>query len=325
MKLLRRKFLQLAAGAAALPVISHFARAQTYPSRPVRIILGFPPGGPSDLLARIMGQWLSERLGQPFIIESRPGASGNIAAEAVIRSPPDGHTLLLVVPGNATSDALFDKLSFNFIRDTVPVAAISHGPLAMAVNPTMPVQTVPEFIAFAKSRPGQINFASPGNGSVIHLGGELFKMMTGVNMVHVPYRGNAPALIDLLAGQVQMMFADMPSSIEHIKAGKLRALAVTTTARSEILPEVPTVGEFLPGFEAGNWFGIAAPKNTPPEIVDKLNKEINVALADPKIKARLAVLGATAFTGSSPDFGKFIAAEAEKWSNVIRTAGIKAE
>jgi len=325
MKLLRRKFLQLAAGAAALPVISRFARAQTYPSRPVRIILGFPPGGPSDLLARIMGQWLSERLGQPFIIESRPGASGNIAAEAVIRSAPDGHTLLFVVPGNATSDALFDKLSFNFIRDTVPVAAISHGPLAMAVNPTMPVQTVPEFIAFAKSRPGQINFASPGNGSVIHLGGELFKMMTGVNMVHVPYRGNAPALIDLLAGQVQMMFADMPSSIEHIKAGKLRALAVTTTARSEILPEVPTVGEFLPGFEAGNWFGIAAPKNTPPEIVDKLNKEINVALADPKIKARLAVLGATAFTGSSPDFGKFIAAEAEKWSNVIRTAGIKAE
>ena len=325
MKLLRRKFLQFAAGAAALPVISHFARAQTYPSRPVRIVLGFPPGGPSDVLARIIGQWLSDSLAQPFIIESRPGASGNIAAEAVIRSAPDGHTLLFVVPGNATSDALFDKLSFNFIRDTVPVAAISHGPLAMAVNPTMPVQTVPEFIAFAKSRPGQINFASPGNGSVIHLGGELFKMMTGVNMVHVPYRGNAPALIDLLAGQVQMMFADMPSSIEHIKAGKLRALAVTTTARSEILPEVPTVGEFLPGFEAGNWFGIAAPKNTPPEIVDKLNKEINVALADPKIKARLAVLGATAFTGSSPDFGKFIAAEAEKWSNVIRTAGIKAE
>ena len=325
MKFLRRKFLQLAAGAAALPVISHFARAQTYPSRPVRIVLGFPPGGPSDVLARIIGQWLSDSLAQPFIIESRPGASGNIAAEAVIRSAPDGHTLLFVVPGNATSDALFDKLSFNFIRDTVPVAAISHGPLAMAVNPTMPVQTVPEFIAFAKSRPGQINFASPGNGSVIHLGGELFKMMTGVNMVHVPYRGNAPALIDLLAGQVQMMFADMPSSIEHIKAGKLRALAVTTTARSEILPEVPTVGEFLPGFEAGNWFGIAAPKNTPPEIVDKLNKEINVALADPKIKARLAVLGATAFTGSSPDFGKFIAAEAEKWSNVIRTAGIKAE
>jgi len=324
MKLLRRKFLQLAAGAAALPVISHFARAQTYPSRPVRIVLGFPPGGPSDVLARIIGQWLSDSLAQPFIIESRPGASGNIAAEAVIRSAPDGHTLLFVVPGNATSDALFDKLSFNFIRDTVPVAAISHGPLAMAVNPTMPVQTVPEFIAFAKSRPGQINFASPGNGSVIHLGGELFKMMTGVNMVHVPYRGNAPALIDLLAGQVQMMFADMPSSIEHIKAGKLRALAVTTTARSEILPEVPTVGEFLPGFEAGNWFGIAAPKNTPPEIVDKLNKEINVALADPMVKARLSVLGAAPFAGSPADFGKFIAAEAEKWTKVIRTAGVKA-
>ena len=325
MKFLRRKFLQLAVGAAVLPAVSRFAWAQSYPSRPVRILVGFPPGGPTDLLARIMGQWLSDRLGQPFIVESRPGASGNIAAEAVIRAPADGYTLLVVVPGNATSNALFDKLDFNFIRDTAPVGAISHGPLVMAINPAIPVQTVPEFIAYAKARPGQVNFASPGTGAVIHLCGELFKMMTGVNMVHVPYRGNAPALIDLLAGQVQMMFADMPSSIEHIKAGKLRALAVTTTARSEILPEVPTVGEFLPGFEAGNWFGIAAPKNTPPEIVDKLNKEINVALADPKIKARLAVLGATAFTGSSPDFGKFIAAEAEKWSNVIRTAGIKAE
>ena len=324
MKLLRRKFLQLAAGAAALPVISHFARAQTYPSRPVRIVLGFPPGGPSDVLARIIGQWLSDSLAQPFIIESRPGASGNIAAEAVIRSAPDGHTLLFVVPGNATSDALFDKLSFNFIRDTVPVAAISHGPLAMAVNPTMPVQTVPEFIAFAKSRPGQINFASPGNGAVIHLCGELFKMKTGVNMVHVPYRGNAPALIDLIAGQVQMMFADTPSSIEHIKAGKLRALAVTSTVRSEILPEAPTVSEFLPGFEAGNWFGIAAPRDTPLAIIDKLNKEINVALADPTVKARLSVLGAAPFAGSPADFGKFIAAEAEKWTKVIRTAGVKA-
>jgi tripartite-type tricarboxylate transporter receptor subunit TctC len=325
MKFLRRKFLQFVVGAAALPVISRFARAQTYPSRPVRIILGFPPGGPSDVLARIVGQWLSDRLDQPFIIESRPGASGNIAAEAVIRSAPDGHTLLFVVPGNATSDALFDKLNFNFIRDTVPVAAISHGPLAMALNPAVPVRTVPEFIAYAKSRPGQINFASPGNGSVIHLAGELFKMMTGVTMVHVPYRGNAPALIDLIAGQVQMMLADAPSSIEHVKAGKLRVLAVTTIARSEILPEVPTVSEFLPGFEAGNWFGIAAPRSTPPEIVDKLNKEINLALADPKIKARLASLGATAFTGSSADFGKFIAAETEKWSNVIRTVGVKAE
>lgn len=324
MKLLRRKFLQIAAGAAALPAISRLAWAQSYPSRPVRIILGFPPGGPSDVLARIVGQWLSERLGQPFLVESRPGASGNIAAEAVIRSPADGHTLLLVVPGNATSDALFDKLNFNFIRDTAPVAAISHGPLLMAINPALPVRTVPEFIAYAKSRPGQINFASPGTGAVIHLAGELFKMMTGISMVHVPYRGNAPALTDLIAGQVQMMLADAPSSIEHIKAGKLRALAVTTSARSEILPDVPTVSEFLPGFEAGNWFGIAAPKNTPPEIIDKLNKEINAALADPTVKARLAVLGAAPFAGSPAEFGKFIAAEAEKWTKVIRTVGIKA-
>ena len=324
MKLLRRKFLQLAAGAVALPAIPRFARAQTYPSRPVRIILGFPPGGPSDLLSRLIGQWLSERLGQPFIVESRPGASGNIAAEVVIRSPADGHTLLLVVPGNATSEALFDKLNFNFIRDTTPVAALTHGPLLMAINPAMPVQTVPEFIAYAKSRPGQINFASPGTGAIIHLSVELFKMMTGVNMVHVPYRGNAPALTDLIAGQVQMMFADAPSSIEHIRAGKLRALAVTTPKRSEILPEVPAVSEFLPGFEAGNWFGIAAPKDTPPEIVDKLNKEINAALADPTVKARLAVLGAAPFPGSPADFGKFIAAEAEKWTKVIRAVGIKA-
>src|SRR6476620_6557936 len=269
----RRKFLQLAAGAAALPAVSRIARAQAYPSRPVRIILGFPPGGPSDLLARLMGQWLSDRLGQPFIVESRPGASGNIAAEAVIRAPADGYTLLVVVPGNATSNALFDKLDFNFIRDTAPVGAISHGPLVMAINPAIPAQTVPEFIAYAKARPGQVNFASPGNGAVIHLCGELFKMMTGVSMVHVPYRGTAPALTDLIAGQVQLMFADTPSSIEHIKAGKLRALAVTTAVRSEVLPDVPTVSEFLPGFEASNWFGIAAPRSTPPDIVDRLNKE----------------------------------------------------
>jgi len=324
MKHHRRHFLYLAGGAATLPTLSRMARAQDYPARPVRIILGFPPGGPSDLLARLMGQWLSDRLGQPFIVESRPGASGNIAAEAVIRAPADGHTLLLVVPGNATSDALFDKLNFNFIRDTAPVAAISHGPLVMAVNPALPVQTVPEFIAYAKEKPGQVNFASPGNGAVIHLCGELLKMMTGVTMVHVPYRGMAPALTDLIAGQVQMMFADTPSSIEHIKAGKLRALAVTSTVRSEILPEAPTVSEFLPGFEAGNWFGIAAPRDTPLAIIDKLNKEINVALADPMVKARLSVLGAAPFAGSPADFGKFIAAEAEKWTKVIRTAGVKA-
>jgi tripartite-type tricarboxylate transporter receptor subunit TctC len=324
MKLLRRKFLQLAAGVAVLPVLSRFARAQSYPSRPVRIIVGFPSGGPTDLLARIMGQWLSDRLSQPFIVESRPGASGNIAVEAVIRAPADGYTLLVVVPGNATSNALFDKLDFNFIRDTAPVGAISHGPLVMAINPAIPAQTVPEFIAYAKARPGQVNFASPGNGAVIHLCGELFKMMTGINMVHVPYRGNGPALTDLIAGQVQMMFADTPSSIEHIKAGKLRALAVTSIMRSEILPEVPTVSEFLPGFEAGNWFGIVAPRNTPVEIINKLNNEMNAALADPAIKARLASLGAAAFAGSPADFGKFIAAEAEKWGKVIRTAGIKA-
>jgi tripartite-type tricarboxylate transporter receptor subunit TctC len=325
MKLPRRQFVHLATSAAALPASYRFAWAQTYPSRPVRIIVGFPPGGPSDILARLIGQRLSERLGQPFIIENRAGAQGRIATEAVTRAPADGHTLLLVVPGNGISDVLYDKLNFSFIRDTTPVAGISNGPLVMEVNPAIPVYTVPEFIAYTKARPGKVSFASPGNGSTIQLCGELFKIMTGVNMVHVPYRGNAPALTDLIAGQVQVMFADTPSSIEHVKAGKLRALAVTTAERSEILPEVPTVSEFLPGFEASNWFGVAAPKNTPPEIVDNLNKEINVALAEPDIKARLADLGATVLAGSPADFGKFIATEAEKWSKVIRAANIKVE
>jgi len=272
-----------------------------------------------------MGQRLSERLGQPFIIENRPGATGNIATEAVARAPPDGHTLLLVVPGHGIAHVLYDKLNFNFIRDTAPVAGISNGPLLMEVNSATPVYTVPEFIAYTKARPGKVNFASPGIGSTIQLCGELFKIMTGVNMVHVPYRGNAPALTDLLAGQVQVMFADTPSSIEHVKAGKLRALAVTTAERSEILPGVPTVSEFLPGFEASNWFGVAAPRNTPPEIIDQLNEEINVALAEPDIKARLADLGAASLTGSPADFGRFIAAEAEKWSKVIRAANIKVD
>ena len=321
----RRNFLHLAAGAAALPAVSRIAWAQAYPARPVRIIVGFPPGGPSDILARLIGQRLSERLGQPFIIENRPGATGNIGTEAVVRAPADGHTLLLVVPSNGIAHVLYDKLNFNFIRDTAPVAGISNGPLVMEVNPTVPAQTVPEFIAYAKANPGKINFASPGNGSTIHLCGELFKMMTGVNMVHVPYRGNAPALTDLLAGQVQMMFADTPSSIEHLRAGKLRALAVTTAMRSDVLPEIPTVSEFIPGFEASNWFGVAAPKNTPLEIIDKLNKEINVALAEPKIKARLADLGAAALAGSPADFGKLISEEAEKWGKVIRAANIKPE
>jgi tripartite-type tricarboxylate transporter receptor subunit TctC len=313
----------LAAGAAALPAVSQIARAQPYPSRPVRIIVGFPAGGPSDLLARLMGQWLSERLGQPFIIENRPGASGNIGTEAVIRAPADGHTLLLVVPGNAVTDVLYEKLNFSFIRDTAPVAGISIGPLVMEVNPGLPVHTVPEFIAYAKARPGQINFASPGIGATIHLCGELFNIMTGVKMVHVPYRGNAPALTDLIAGQVQMMFADTPSSIEHVRAGKLRALAVTM--RSEVLPGVPILSEFLPDFQASNWFGVAAPRNTPPEIIDKLNTEISVVLAEPKVKARLADLGAAVLAGSPADFGRFIAAEAEKWGKVIRTTGIKAD
>jgi tripartite-type tricarboxylate transporter receptor subunit TctC len=325
MKLPRRRFLQLAAGAAVLPAVSQVARAQAYPSRPVRIIVGFPPGGPSDLLARLVGQWLSDRLGQPFIIENRPGASGNIATEQVIRAPADGYTLLLVVPGNAVTDVLYDKLSFSLTRDTAPVSGISNGPLVMAVNPTLPVHTVPEFIAYTKARPGEINFASPGIGATIHLCGELFNIMTGVKMVHVPYRGNAPALTDLVAGQVQLMFADTPSSIGHINAGKLRALAVTTAERSDILPDVPTVNELLPGFVASNWFGIAAPKVTPPEIIDRLNKEINIALAEPRIKARLADLGAAPLAGSPADFGKFIANEAGKWGKVIRTAGIKAE
>jgi tripartite-type tricarboxylate transporter receptor subunit TctC len=323
MQLPRRNFLHLAAGAAALPAASRIARAQAYPSRPVRIIVGFPAGGPSDLLARLMGQWLSERLGQPFIIENRPGASGNIGTEAVIRAPVDGHTLLLVVPGNAVTDVLYEKLNFSFIRDTAPVAGISIGPLVMEVNPGLPVHTVPEFIAYAKARPGQINFASPGIGATIHLCGELFNIMTGVKMVHVPYRGNAPALTDLIAGQVQMMFADTPSSIEHVRAGKLRALAVTM--RSEVLPGVPILSEFLPDFQASNWFGVAAPRSTPAEIVDKLNQEINAALAEPSIKARLASLGATPLTGSPADFGKFIASEAERWGKVVRTAGIKAD
>jgi len=325
MKLPRRNFLHLVAGAAALPAMSQMAWAQAYPSRPVHILVGFPPGGPADILARLIGQRLSARLGQPFIVENQSGAQGQIATEAVARAPADGNTLLLVVPGNGIANVLYDKLNFNFIRDAAPVAGISNGPLLMEVSPAIPVYTVPEFIAYTTARPGKVNFASPGNGSTIQLCGELFNIMTGVNMVHVPYRGNAPALTDLIAGQVQMMFADAPSSIEHVKAGKLRALAVTTAERSEFLPEMPTVSEFLPGFEASNWFGVAAPRNTPPEIIDKLNKEINITLAEPGIKARLADLGAAPLVGSPADFGRFVATEAEKWSKVIRAANIKVD
>jgi tripartite-type tricarboxylate transporter receptor subunit TctC len=288
-------------------------------------MVGFPPGGPADILARLIGQRLSERLGQSFIIENRAGAQGQIATEAVIRAPADGHTLLMIVPGNGIANALNDKLNFNFIQDTAPVAGISNGPLLMEVSSATPVHTVPEFIAYAKARPGKVNFASPGIGSTIQLCGELFKIMTGVDMVHVPYRGNAPAIIDLIAGQVQVLFADTPSSIAHVRAGKLRALAVTTAERSKILPGVPTVSEFLPGFEASNWFGVVAPKSTPPEIIEKLNREMNAALAEPDIKARLADFGVAPLAGSPADFGKFIAAEAAKWSKVIRAANIKVE
>ena len=325
MKLPRRRFLHLAAGAAALPALSRIARAQTYPSRPVRWVVPFPPGGVTDIVARLMGQWLSERLGQPFVIENRPGAGGNIGAEAVVKAAPDGYTLYLSSSPNAISATLYDNLNFNFIRDIAPVASISISPLVMEVNPSVPAKTVPEFIAYAKANPGKLNMASNGNGTTSHLAGELFKMMTGINMLHVPYRGAAPALTDLIGGQVQVMFDVMASSIEHIRAGKLRALAVTTATRSEALPDVPNVGEFLPGFEASAWQGVGVPKNTPTEIVDKLNKEINAALADPKVKARLADAGGVVLTGSPADFGKLIADETEKWAKVIRAANIKAE
>ena len=325
MKLPRRQFLHLAAGAAALPALSRIAWAQTYPSRPVRIIVGFPAGGPNDIFARLMGQWLSERLRQPFVIENRPGAAGNIGTEAVVKAPPDGYTLLLVASVNAINATTYDKLNFNFIRDIAPVATISRYTFVMLVHPSMPAKTVPEFIAYAKANPGKINMASGGIGGATHVHGELFKMMTGVNIVHVPYRGQAPALADLLAGQVHVMFPNIAVPIEYIKTGRLRALAVTAATRSDALPDIPTVGEFVPGYEASGWSGFGSPKSTPPEIIDKLNREINTALADLKIKAQLADLGATPLVGSPADFGKFIAEETEKWGKVIRAANIKAE
>jgi tripartite-type tricarboxylate transporter receptor subunit TctC len=325
MKLPRRNFLHLAAGAAALPVTSRFAFAQAYPSRPVRIIVGFAPGGGVDISARLIGQWLSERLGQQFVVENRPGAATNIATEAVVRAPPDGYTLLLVNSVNAINATLYDRLNFNFIREIAPVAGIMVVPNVMVVNPSVPARTVPAFIAYAKANPGKINMGSGGSGGGSHVAGELFKMMAGVNLVHIPYRGAGPALVDLLSGQVQVMFVTMPSSIEYIRAGKLRALAVTTATRSPVLPDLPTAAEFVPGYEFSFWYGIGAPKNTPGEIVDKLNTEINAALADPKMTARLADLGGTVLTGSPADFGKLIADETEKWGKVIRAANIKPE
>jgi tripartite-type tricarboxylate transporter receptor subunit TctC len=323
MKLPRRRFLHLAAGAAALPAVSRIARAQTYPSRPVRLIVPFAPAGTTDILARLMGQWLSERLGQQFVIENRPGASTIIGTEAVVRAPADGYTVLLVATASAINATLFDKLSYNFLSDIVPVAGIMRVPNVMVVHPSVPVKTVPEFIAYAKANPGKINQASPGAGTSTHMAGELFKAMTGTQIVLVQYRGNAPGLIDLLAGQVQLGFDTMPSSIEYIRAGKLRALGVSTLTRSEALPDVPTISEFVPGYESSGYFGFGLPKNAPAEIVDRLNREINAGLADPGLKSRLADLGGMTLAGTPADFGMLIAEETDKWAKVIRAANIK--
>ena len=325
MKLPRRQFIHLAAGAVALPALSCIAWAQTYPARPVRIIVTTTPGGAPDILARLMGPWLSERLGQQFVVENRPGGGSNIGTEAVVRAPPDGHTLLLVTTNNAINMTLYDKLNFNFIRDIAPVAGVVRVPNVMEVNPSFPAKTAPEFIAYAKANPNKLNFGSGGNGTASHMQFELFKLMSGVSMVHVSYRGSAPALTDLLSGQIQLMFDPMPSSIGHIKAGKLRALAVTTATRSEVLPDLPTLRDFVPGYEASTWFGIVAPTNTPAEIIEKLNNAINAGLADPKIKARLAEMGGMLLAGSPADFGKLIAEETERWGKVVRAANIKPE
>jgi tripartite-type tricarboxylate transporter receptor subunit TctC len=321
----RRRFLHLAAGAAALPAVTRIAWAQTYPTRPVRLIVGFPPGGAGDITARLMGQWLSERLGQQFIIENRPGAGSNIGTEAVVRAAPDGYTLLVASSANAINATLYDKLKFNFIRDITPVGGITRAPQVMVVNPSSSAKTVPEFITYAKAHPGKINMASAGTGTGTHVAGELFKMMTGVKMAHVPYRGGAPALTDLLGGQVQVMFATMASSIEYIRAGELRALAVTAATRSDALPDIPAVADFVPGYETSDWFGLVMPMKTPAEIISKINMAINAALGSPVIRARLADLGGVVFPTSPSEFYKFIADETEKWGKVIRAANIKAE
>jgi tripartite-type tricarboxylate transporter receptor subunit TctC len=325
LKLARRAFLHLAAGATALPAVSQIARAETYPTRPIHLIVGFPPGGGIDIIARLVGQWLSERLGQQVIVENRPGAGGNIATEIAARAPPDGYTLTYVGPVAAINASLYKNLSFDFIRDIAPVAGFMRVPIVMEINPSLPVTTVPEFIAYAKANPGKINMASSGNGTVTYVAGELFKMMTGVNMVQVSYPGETPALTDLIAGRVQVTFNPLPASIEFIKTGTLRALAVTTTTRSEILPDVPSLSDFVPGYEASTWYGVGAPKNTPVEIIDKLNKEINAALVDPKISSRLVALGGMLLSGSPADFGKLIADETTKWAKVVKFAGIKPE
>ena len=323
MKFPRRTFLHLAAGAAALPAVSRVAWPQAYPTRPVRLVVGFAAGGTQDVIARLLGQWLSERLGQQIVIENRAGAASNIAAEAVIKSPPDGYTLFMVGPNNAINASLYDKLNFDFVRDFAPVAGVMRVPNVMEVHPSVPAKTVAEFIAYAKANPDKINMVSGGSGTSVHVSGELFKMMTGISMVHVPYRGAGPALIDLLAGQGHVMFDNLPSSIEHIRAGKLRALGVTTIARSEALPDVPTVDSSVPGYEASAFFGINAPRDTPREIIERLNREINAILAEPRAKARFADMGGTTLPGSPADFGKLVANETEKWAKVVKFAGIK--
>jgi tripartite-type tricarboxylate transporter receptor subunit TctC len=322
-KLPRRKFLHLAAGAAAFPAVSRIARAETYPARPVRSIVGFGAGSAADIVARLIGQWLSERIGQPFIVENRPGAGSNMGAQAVVRAPADGYTFLLVTTTNAINATLYNNLDFNLMRDIAPVAGLILVPNVMLVNPSVPANTVPEFIAYAKANPGKLNMASTGSGTVPHVSGELFNMMAGVNMVHVQYRGAPAALTDLLGGQVQAYFASTTVSVEHIRAGKLRALAVTTAERSEALPDIPTVGDFLPGYESSLWFGVGAPKSTPAEIIDKLNKEINAGLADPKIKAAVADMGGTGLAGSPADFGMLVARETEKWAKVVKFSGAR--
>jgi len=325
MKFPRRQFLQLAAGAALLPAVSSIAKAQGYPARPIRLIIGYTPGGSADLTARLMGQWLSERLGQSFVIENRPGGGTNIATEAAVRADPDGYTFLLVAPANAINATLYGKLNFNFLRDIEPVAGIIRFPNVVVVNPSLPIKSISELIAYAKANPGKLNMASSGNGSTIHMSGELFKMLTGIDMVHVPYRGGAPALTDLIAGQVHVMFDNIPTCAEHVKSGKLRGLAVTSTTRSAVLPDLPTVADFLPGYEASAWYGFGAPKNTPAEIIERVNKEINAILAEPAAKARFAELGAFLLPGTAADFGKLLADETEKWGKVVKFAGAKVD
>jgi tripartite-type tricarboxylate transporter receptor subunit TctC len=324
MKLPRREFLRLAAGAATLPARSGIARAQSYPSRPLRLVLGYGPGNAPDIVARLIGQWLSERLGQPCIIDNRPGAGSNIGTEAVVRSPPDGYTLLYVTTANATNTTLYDKLSFDFNRDIAPVAGVIRVPNLVTVNPSLPVKTIPELVSYAKANPGKLNFGA-ANGGTVQLSGELFKMMTGVNIVHVPYRNQAQAATDLIAGQMQVSFDVMPTTIQYARAGQVRALGVTTAMRSEALPEVPAVAEFVPGYEASSWHGLGAPRGTPADIIERLNKETNAALADPQHKARLADLGSAPMLMSPPDFAKFIAEETQKWAKVIKFAGAKVD